>query len=245
MTRPQVHHVNNHLTTLLLEGSNRLTEGEQALLEFLCTDSIYSIKDDFDQGINSDLWTVRNMVVADSEPSGVLAGNVDDPNLGGDYLVRSRLPNFYPNRRATIQTRAQISGDGNTQAEVGFVHDSFGDEGSPVVITAAAAVTRGARSFGVAVRSPYIDGWSVVSGGRDGTNRSAATTRVSERGWATFMVAVNEQGETRLWVNGQTNNEVARQTDMQVTQGHNLWVHVAHGLLAIDYIQAWQERIPL
>ena len=75
MTRAQIHLVDNHLTTLLLErSSGRLTEGERALLELLCTDSIYSVKDDFDRGISPDLWVTRNMEVAEHEFGGVIYG---------------------------------------------------------------------------------------------------------------------------------------------------------------------------
>ena len=248
MTRAQVHLQNNHLNIDLFQSSTRLTEGEQAILELLCTDSIYSIKDDFDRGIDSNLWTTRNMALAEHDPFGVLYGTSpeDSPNrAGGDNLVRTRLAIFFPNRRATVQVRAQISGDGSTHAEVGFVGDDTSDEAAAVTLDTDGTVRRGAESFGLALRSPLVDGWSVVSGGSTATTRTAVTTRVAERGWSTFLVATNEQGETRLWVNGQHNNEVARQTLMRTTGGHYLWLHVLRGLLSVDYIQAWQERSSL
>lgn len=236
MARAQIHLTNNHLTTQLLE---RLPEPQRALLEQLCTDSIYTLRDDFDKGINAWLWTVEGMALAEHDPFGVVESDVDAA-AGGTPFLRSRLSNFYPNRRATLQTRAAIPGDGS-QVEIGFVVGAF-DQNVPAVVLPATGVTRGAESFGLAVRSPLVSDWSVVSGGVDGTNRSAATTRVAERGYSTFLVATNEQGETRLWVNGQHHNEFARQTDMRVTLGHFLWVR---GAFAIDYIQAWQERQPL
>ena len=242
MTRAQLHLVNNHLTVELLE---RLPEAQRALLEPLCTDSIYSIKDDFDRGLDANLWVTQNMEIAEHEFGGVLYATSpeDMPNsAGGTAFIRSRLAGWVPNRRATFQTLAHLSGSGS-HLELGFVQEDFA--GSVASLETASVLRRGAESFGVALRSPNVSGWYVASGGPTGTAHTATTTRVAETGWATFMVAVNEQGETRLWVNGQHNNESARQTDMRVTQGHYLWVQTIKGALALDYVQVWQERSPL
>ena len=246
MTRSQLHLQNNHLSVKLLEASTRLTEGEQAILELLCTDSIYSIKDDFDRGIDDKLWVTRNMALADHDPFGVLYGTSPevDPGPGSDNLIRTRFANFFPNRRATLQVRAQIAGNG-AHAELGFVGDDTNDVGAAVTLDTNGTVRRGAESFGLALRSPLVSGWNVVSGGSSGTTRTAVTTRVAETGWATFLVAINEQGETRLWINGQNNNEVAIARSMRTNGGHYLWFHVLRGLLSIDYCQAWQERSSL
>ena len=82
MTRPQLHLVNNHLNLNLFEASTRLTEGEQAILEVLCTDSIYSIKDDFDKGFDDRIWVQDGPVAADTE--GIALGELRDLRRRGD-----------------------------------------------------------------------------------------------------------------------------------------------------------------
>jgi hypothetical protein len=245
MTRAQHNLINNHLTTLLLEQSQRLTEGEKALLEFLCTDSIYGIKDDFDRGLNADLWYTENLEIGDQAFGGVLYStrpDGDESLTGATSILRSRLAGWTPNRRATFQTRATLSGVGS-HLELGFVKQDH--IGIAATLQSSSSLLRGAESFGLAIRSPNVSGWYVASGGASGTSHTATTTRVAETGWSTFMVAVNEQGETRLWVNGQHNNEFARQTTMHVTQGHYLWVQSVKGSLSLDYVQGWQERNPI
>lgn len=246
MTRQQLHLVNNHLTLELINGET--VPGRRALLEQLCTDDIYSVKDDFDRGFDANLWVVKNMTVADHDPFGVIYSDAPEGAVGSNSLIRSRLANFYPDRRATFQARAILPRDGS-HVELGFVKEDHSDDTFAVMLAADAGVAVNARSFGLAVRSPNISGWSVVSGGSTtsaiNTNRTAVTTRVSETGWTTFLVAVNEQGETRVWINGQHDNTFAQRTDMHVTRGHYLWINVPHGSLAVDYIQAWEERVPL
>ena len=247
MTRAQIHNIDNHLTTQLLEGSNRLTEHEQALLEFLCTDSIYSIKDDFDKGINSDLWVVENMAIADHEFNGVLYGTSPDesfPQAGGSSFIRSRINGWKPSHRATFQVRMAPTND-NWGAELGLVSEA--PTTSHVRLITSSTLSRGKGSFGVATRSPDVSGWYVVSGSPYTEALTSITTRVSETAyaWTTFRVAVNEQGETRLWINGQNSNQVARNTDMLVNDGYHLWLYADRGNVAIDYIEAWQERTPL
>ena len=247
MTRAQIHHLNNHLTTRLLEGSNRLTEGEQALLEILCTDSIYSIKDDFDRGIDPNLWVVENMAVAEHEFGGVIYGTSpeDSPNrAGGSSFIRSAVNGWKPAQRATVQVRMAPT-NSNWHAEFGFISEA--PTTSYVRLLTTTTLSRGKGSFGLAVRSPAVTGWYVASGSPTSEAQTAITTRVSETAfsWTTFLVAVNEQGETRLWVNGQHNNELGQDTGMVVNSGHYLWLNADRGNLAIDYIQAWQERSSL
>ena len=251
MTRAQIHLVNNHLTTKLLEGSRRSTEGEQALLELLCTDSIYSIKDDFDKGIDANLWVTENLVVAEHEFGGVLyseaiAPEGETPRAGGGSSIRSRINGWKPNHRPTVQVRIAPTSS-NYQVELGFVNEV--PDISAVRLLSTTTLTRKADSFGVAVRSPNVSsgGWYVASGGPNTTAQTAVSTPVSETAfaWATLLVAVNEQGETRLWVNGQYDNTVARATTMSVREGHYLWLGADRGSMMIDYIQIWQERSPL
>src|SRR3990167_9929442 len=155
---------NDHLTRKLLRRHQGLNGSPlEALLEQLCTESIYSLKDDFDRGIDTDLWVVRNMALAEHDPFGVLYGTSpeDDPNrVGGDNLIRTRLANFFPNRRAVLQTRAQVSGDGS-HVEIGFVGYDTGDESPVATLNASGTVLRGAESFGIALRSPLVDGWNI------------------------------------------------------------------------------------
>ena len=248
MTRAQIHLVDNHLTTLLLERSSRLTEGERALLELLCTDSIYSVKDDFDRGISSDLWVTQNMAVAEHEFGGVLYGTSPDESparAGGGALIRSAINGFKPAQLATVQVRMAPT-TSNWQVELGFA--SAAPDGVPAArLLSSTTISRAVDSFGLAVRTPAVSGWYVASGAPASTTQTAVTTYVSETAftWATFLVAVNEQGETRLWINGQHDNTLARNTGMLVQQGHYLWLNADRGNIAIDYIQAWCERVAL
>ena len=242
MTRPQIHHLNNHLTTRLLEGSNRLTEGEQALLEILCTDSIYSIKDDFDRGIDPNLWVVENMVVAEHEFGGVVYGTSpdDDPmQAGGSSFIRSAVNGWKPAQRATVQV-GMAATNAKWRAELGFVSEA--PTTSYAQLLTSTTLSRGKGSFGLALRSPLVTGWYVASGSPTSEVQTATTTRVSETAfaWTTFLLAVNEQGETRLWINGQNANQLARDTSMHVNNGHHLWLYADRGNITIDYIQAWQ-----
>ena len=249
MTRAQIHLVDNHLTTLLLErSSGRLTEGERALLELLCTDSIYSVKDDFDRGISPDLWVTQNMTVAEHEFGGVLYGTSpeESPNrAGGGALIRSAVNGWKPAQRATVQVRMAPT-TSNWQAELGFVSEA--PDGVPAArLLSSTTLSRAVDSFGLAVRTPTVSGWYVASGAPGSTAQAAVTTYVSETAfaWVTFLVAVNEQGETRLWINGQHDNTLARNTGMLATTGHYLWLNAERGNIAIDYIEAWQERAAL
>ena len=113
MTRQQIHLVNDHLSTRILDRCS-FTEYEQALIEQLCIDSIYTVKDDFDKGLNEQLWTVENMELAEHDPFGVLVKSSPDDigaSIPGESLLRSRQANFYPNRRATKQGRIQQPGE--------------------------------------------------------------------------------------------------------------------------------------
>ena len=246
MTRAQIHHLNNHLTTRLLEGSNRLTEGEQALLEVLCTDSIYSIKDDFDRGIDPNLWVTQNLAVAEHEFGGVVYGTSDEdnPSAGGSSFIRSTVNGWRPSQRATVQVRMAPT-NANWHAELGFVSEA--PTSGHVRLITSTTMARGRGNFGLAVRSPDVDGWYVVSGSPYAEAQTAITTRVSETAfsWTTFLVAINEQGETRLWINGQNANQLARDTSMHVNNGQHLWLYADRGNITIDYIQAWQERTAL
>ena len=230
MTRPQVHLVNNHLSLTLFEASTRLTEGEQAILEVLCTDSIYSIKDDFDKGFRNDLWVQDGPVAADTEGVG------DDPEREGDWrdlgagrgfaihpdyfggalvatpsqrvALMSKQAGWTPNRRCSLMGRVKVSNIGNSKFEFGFV-DADSEHIRDIddcVLTKSTPTSQSQRSdYAVIVRDTDHNASTDLAAS---TARVAALTAavgpvtLSAGSWRSYMIALNEQNEARFYLDG-------------------------------------------
>ena len=230
MTRPQVHLVNNHLSLELFQASTRLTEGEQAILELLCTDSIYSIKDDFDKGFDERVWVQDGPVAADVEGQG------DDPEREEDHrtlgsgrafaiqpdyfggllaavpsqrvVLMSRQGGWRPNRRATLMGRIRVIGIGNSKFEFGFTDadSSHIAQTEACVLIKDTPSSQSARAdYAVIIRDTDDDtSTDLVTASARSTTITAAVGPVTlaSNVWRTYMIALNEQNEARFYIDG-------------------------------------------
>lgn len=256
--------VNDYLTRKLLRKMAGTGTPLTALLEQLITDDVYALNDDFDKGLNANLWELYNMEVGDDflysdQPDD--ADN-DTPSNQQGYWVISVSDRWELGKRPVMQARVNFGLTTTLQHfEFGFVANPT--EGRVVtdinVLGGGSTVTPqrsvASNSFALAVRDNSFAAASqfyVVSGGpvpgastpstQLQVDATATTPTPDLVGEMTLMVAANEQGETRLWVNGQHDNSFSEEADIVPGAPCHLWVMGESGSLSIDYIQAWRER---
>ena len=254
--------ITDYLTRKLLRKIAGTGTPLTALLEQLVTDSVYTLKDDFDKGMDANLWEVVNMVVGDDVVYSDTEETDETPVLQQGYSMKSVSNRWELGKRPVMQARVNF-GPTTTLAhfEFGFVANpedgrvvtDINTVGGGSTVTPQRSVASG--SFALAVRDSSFAASSqfyVVSGGpviqsgvastRLEVDATATTPTPDLAGEMTLMVAANEQGETRLWVNGQHDNSFSEEADIVPSAPCHLWVMGESGSLSIDYIQAWRER---
>ena len=250
------HPPKDHLTRKLLRRYAPVSGTPlESLLETLCTDSIYSLTDDFDEGLDPYKWVTKNLIWNDYDINGSLSSEVaerdpdiaDEPDDESGVLLRSRLAGWVLPRRPFFQARIQFSA-GNIPFEFGFTSE---DPNTSLIVNTDSSSTwrsnvRG--SFGLLFRDPNFNSnsWAVIVGSpatssSGGTSRLAVTPAPTVSGFMSLAVGMNEQGEVRAWVNGQHDNVFVRDTAI-VAAPHYLWLYAKRGAFQIDYVHARQER---
>jgi hypothetical protein len=247
---PPNDHLNRRLLIREVGGEAPLV----SLLEHLCTDSVYVLKDDFDQGINEAFWINSGFFWDGQDLHGSIFGAVtpapDEEREREGLTLRSRRYGWGAGHRCVAMIRLRLDGD-RGKVEFGFTGREIEDAPAGAVrdkSTPSAATFL--NDFAVAIRDTDDDDFfGLVSLGRDnavggGTTDRSIPITVGED--ISLMVALNEQTESRLWVNGILTT-VERSGPSRYAQ-LGIWLHAGGntgGLgagLNVDYIQAWQER---
>ncbi|KKN55510.1 hypothetical protein LCGC14_0581850 [marine sediment metagenome] len=207
---------NDHLTRILLQSD----VGRDSLLEFLCTDSIYSFKDDFDKDDLSDYWGVAHGEIG-SPTDGVTDFHFVDDAINGfiegdpgevddaDIRLFSKHALWSPARRCVVQTSFDISSLTSAKFEFGFAHPSV-ELDSPtlsgvVLVKATPTANELTGTFAVAVFDTDDDTNCDLTTQTAGTVASVAQTgapTLSVPGPISIMVAMTEGGGVRYWING-------------------------------------------
>ena len=255
---PAAEHRGDHLTRKLLRRSGlSVSEDMYHLLEQLTTDSVYTLKDDFDRGLNEYLW-VQDGPANEDEPEtlegsgftwlpergGVLVGT----GTLGRLALMSRSAIWTADSRCGLMGRMSFASLPNSRFEFGFIdaaaeHITKVDRVVAVKDTPLAAPPR--RDFAVINRDTVDDTSTDLVTRNNGettvlTASSGPPTLLAAT-YATFTVALNEQNEARFWINGVyagVNRSSARR-DVPLS----IWFAVAGATdVKIDYLQAWQER---
>lgn len=243
---------NDHLNRRLLHRMVGHDRAVAALLEQLCTDSVYVMKDEFDHGIDPFRWVNGGFVWDSENMAGRIYGSSlaepdeDRPHAG--LSLRNRVFGWRAAKRATAIIRLKLSGLSG-KIEFGFVGEGVVNVSTGVILNGSGPVGQPAvRDYTVAVRDASNSAlYGLVTRGVDAGNTLGAGTRektVAITGdYHTLMIATNEQAESRLWVDGMP-------TDVERSgPGRNaalsIWLHAESNSLDVDYIQAWQERTAL
>lgn len=234
--------ISDYLTRKLLRKITGTGTPLTALLEQLVTDSVYKLKDDFDKGLDANVWNVVNMQIGDDELNSDQPEDDEEGNAQG-FAVSSVSDRWELGKRPVMMAKVNFGPTTN------LAHFEFGFVAMPTsekVVTDVAQRNNSVGSFALAVRDANFASPSqfyVSSGGVLTTMSSVATTPTPPlQGEMTLMVAANEQGETRLWVNGQHDNSFSGDSAIAPAFPCHLRVMGVSGSLSIDYIQAWRER---
>lgn len=228
-----------------------------ALLELLCTDSIYTFKDEFDFGLDERVWatyrrpepdpeedyslTGRDFGLIDGEPNSSLVG---DPGLGEGDNIRlvGRTRRWLPNRRPVIMTRLRLESVSGVKLEFGFADvdvELIRDTHAAGVVNSASTPTAraGHADFAVACLDTDSDeGFHAIVHSRPQTSSTAQTGAPDPLAATEFslMVATNEMNECRVWVDGALAATVRNtvQTGRYVTAPLALWLYMENRAIA-------------
>lgn len=228
-----------------------------ALLELLCTDSIYSFKDEFDFGLDERVWATyrhpapdpeeeydlagRDFGLIDGEPNSSLVG---DPGVGDGDNIRlvGRARRWLPNRRPVVMTRLRLESVLSAKLEFGFADvdvDLIRETHAAGVVNSASTPTArtGHADFAVACRDTDSDeGFYAVVHSKPQTSSTAQTGPAGPSAETEFslMVATNEMNECRVWVDGALAAVVRNtaQTGRYVTAPLALWLYMENRAVA-------------
>ncbi len=229
------------------------------LLESLAIKDVYPFEDDFLGTLNTDNWTLANsggdsvdFAVSTTLTGGVAEGDGGTSNDGYANMFSDIEAWSVDNRPLAItrlQPRTAIT---DSKFEFGFA-----DAAAAGQALVKATPTSTGTDYAVIVRDTDDD--TSVDMQRDGTTLAvqsiAGTHGVTWtlNAWHTFMIALNEQGESYFWANGSLGG-VLRATataggpDNDTTLGLFLFTQVrttsAHEVRC-DYIKALGERVAL
>jgi len=226
-----------------------------ALLEPLAVDSVYSIKDEFDRGIDENLWTTTSSTDVDrgfewdsEDPEGSITcnlGNTDDAYAS----FFSRLRTWNPGNRCAAQIRLNISPAVTTlKFEFGFVNpildlvtDAAEADGAVLV---KATPTANMANFGVVVYDTDDDtNLSVVAATRNTAVSSSDQSSAEEAftsGEHSLLVWINEHNSVNMWYDGRAYANVTSQVGTPTsssgpnitgstigsTSGSHLWIYL-------------------
>lgn len=235
---------NDHLTRRLLRKTGAFNTAVGAFLEHLATDSIYTRTDDFDEGISPIFWNSQNFYWEENDGGGGIStlrpfDYVEEEDAGGDSWLISRTFWWRGSRRPTVMARLKTRG----KFEFGFV-DHLANAGFGIVTSKSTPTASSrAKDFVVACFDSSDTGTvDIVSDGGDETlTKSTPSTSISHTSGSTsLMVSFNEQGESHLWVNGihTSLNREGPDEDANLA----VWLQT-NGVVELDYIKNWQERI--
>src|SRR3989304_1589699 len=113
---------NDHLTRKHLRRFAQEQSPQAALLEQLLTGSVYTFKDDFDNGINPNFWLDdedRGFTWDANSNHGEVEGHVGAVDDDYKRLI-SRQPLWSPRHRCTLLTSINLPDITSTKFEVGF-----------------------------------------------------------------------------------------------------------------------------
>lgn len=245
------HPPNDHLTRKLLrralQGNNPLS----TLLEQLIPDTVYTQENEFDEGINENRWINGGFVWDADDLEGHIHGTTEPeedevrPHTG--LSLTGRIFGWSPEKRATAMIRfrpASLSG----VIEFGFVDQLIVQaRGGAIIAKATPLVDSALEDLSIAVRDSSDNAYfGLVTRGEDNTVGSGTNEKVvavSGGAEMTLMLAMNEQEETRLWVDGMY-TEIERSGPSRAAD-LGIWLHATNTALDVDYIQAWQERVAM
>lgn len=247
--------VNDYLTRKLLRKISGTGTPLTALLEQLVTDSVYTLKDDFDKGLNTAVWETEGLVDLVADEGSLVSDGGEEDTQGMSIL--SVGSGWRLNRRPCFQARVDFSPTSRPDHfEMGFTSDRPENFGLVTALTASATSRNvRAQTFAVVARdADFTDPdhfYNVSAGPVAGGNATAqvgstiVTPNPALAGPMTLLVCANEQGETRLWINGQHDNSFSEEADVVADEDLHLWMFGTKGSYSIDYIQAWRERTSL
>ncbi len=236
---------NDHLTRELLRRTSVGGTGNllSTILEQLLTESVYSVKDDFDKG-DTGLWLRKHFDFDEHDLNGTLTtAQSDDEDDGNAYIASKE--GWTGARRCTTQVRFRPTSLAVGQFSVGFVAahpddvpnglldvsgptaDAHADEWASVVFDARQSSSTWAIAARTGGGTPTV------------TNATPVQTPVASQ-WSNVLVAVNESPELFVWVNGKLLGRSSGGPLASVPQ--RLLVYAEHFNVDVDYIQAWQER---
>ena len=245
---------NDHLNRRLFARSAAVSEDEplRALLEQLCTDSIYSIKDDFDKGIDTGLWLVQNFHLDEHDLNGTLtttqpdepAPLPDDAPERGSYIASAK-DGWTSARRCTTQVRFRPNAF-NGKFEVGFAAEHPDNMPFGLVDMSGPRAESHTNDWGAVVFDRRLSAttWGIArrtAGGTPAVTSVTPAVTPSAGRANTVLIAINEYPEVLVWVNGQFLGRGLN--GPRANSPMRIWVYANdHFAVDIDYIQAWQER---
>lgn len=221
------------------------------IVETMISVDVFSVEDDFHGALNADLWTATTnggtaFVRVANRPLGVIRGSSGATN-GQDSRLLGQNEIFTPNRRPVFMGRiGQNSAVTTSKFEFGFV-DAVGAGAVLVKDTPTSTAT----DYAVIVRDTNDDTSVdlVTDGTTDAAGLVAGATGITwtTQTWYDVLIAVNELREVVFYVNGIFGG--IRRAGPDATTTLATWVYVqtrddADRTLDVDFLKAWQERVP-
>ncbi len=229
--------LSNKLLRHLAQGSVPL----YWFLEQLATESIYSIKDDFDRGIDERIWVTEGFEWKPDDLLGIIHGGPPGP-----VSIRSKNRGWMPAKRATAYIHLDCD---NIAGKIEFGFAGLGAanaDGGIVTDASTPSASAGVSEFAVGVRdTDNDDNFAVVSRGTGNAIGGGSIDRTINvaAGPTTLMISMNEQSETHFWVNGSL--ESIERSGPLPRSNLGLWFSSEGITLSVDFIQAWQERVTI
>lgn len=244
------------LTQKLLRQQVQGGEPLYWLLQQLLTDSIFTFKEEFTNGISDNFWVNGGFRWEPEDLQGHIFGTAigeeDEHRPHTGLSLRGRVFGWQPGKRCSMMARIQLASLGG-KVEFGFVDDHIKNALNGAVQSQSTPSTYDPlEDFTVATRSGTIaDTYTLVTLGEDnaiGTSTSDKTVAIGPaetlpedaRYEHSLMIATNEQTETYLWVDGQA-TDIERSGPKKEA---NLapWIFAQDTGLTVHYVQLWQER---
>ena len=243
------------------------------LIEHLAFESVYSLHDDFDKGIDPARWVSSGFTWQEGDFFGSIA-NLDnsedesedaEPSPSAAYIF-SKVKGWQTRRRCTATVRFTLSSASHGKIEFGFASDPA-DEVFGIIDSTARPTHGKITDYGMLLWNPNDSTTQPYAIARAYPTAGVATALVAGvpirtapgnlASWSspkervnTLLVALNERNEVKCYVNGQfINTAVSGGPGAAADLG--IWFHVGPNratsapLVNLDYVHAWQERIPL
>ena len=242
------------------------------LLEGAAFESVYTLHDDFDLGLSDKTWVSKGFEWQEDAFFGSIANvhteeeGVETEPPSTDAYLFSKVRGWRSGRRAVVMSRFTVSGTEAGKIELGFASQI--PAGSLGIAPSQALPNNvGVNDYGFVLHNPADSTSQIYAIGRGGAANSGTATAgtpsipirtspVNPRSWTSdseytnsMVVALNEQNEVKVYVNG--NFVVTGAVGPRDKVDLGLWVYAGSSrttgapILQIDYIHAWQERITL